>query len=101
VRVSPKRLFALLAWITSGVSIGVAAGLVRWSFWWPHSDIRQNYATFGILILSLVGVVALGYGVSLTSSRHRLILAGVTVVLAAVLSVVVYDQLIDATAASR
>lgn len=49
------------------VTVGLAAtaavaALVRWSIWWPHSDMRQLWAYGATGLATFVAVVTLGMG---------------------------------------
>lgn len=41
------------------LSVTAVAGLVGWSLWWPHDDMRQLWATFGAVILAAIGIASL------------------------------------------
>jgi hypothetical protein len=56
----PAPSFSAIAAAAVGfLSVTAVAGLVRWSLWWPHDDMRQLWATFGAVVMAALGLAAL------------------------------------------
>ncbi|MDP8931647.1 MAG: hypothetical protein M3O70_24535 [Actinomycetota bacterium] len=70
------RPFAMLAAFVSVGSIGAVAALVRWSWWWPHSDMRQIWATGFGWLAAAVGVATFVIAFSRLGERDRRLLLG-------------------------
>lgn len=68
---------------TALVCATVVAALLRWSQWWPHSDMRQLWATGLTALSGVLGLAALLSALYRLERGRRLLLVGV-VVLAAV-----------------
>lgn len=66
--------------------VAVVAALVRWSQWWPHSDMRQIWANGLTGLLGLIGLVSLTVVARRLDGRQRWFLIGL-VVAAAVIGV--------------
>lgn len=83
------------------VCIAAVAALVRWSQWWPHSDMRQVWAN-GLTVLSgVVGLITLSVAFRRLDGRHRWLLAGFAVLAAAVGLLGGFELLRGATADLR
>lgn len=78
---------AVAAALVGLACIGGVAALVRWSLWWPHSDIRQIWATGLGGMAGVVGLVTLAVAFSRLAGRDRRLLV-VSAVVAAVIGLV-------------
>lgn len=71
---------AVAAALVGLACIGAVAALVRWSLWWPHSDIRRLWATGLGWTSGIVGVATLAIALSRLTGRGRRLLAASVVV---------------------
>lgn len=54
--------------------IGVVAALLRWSWWWPHSDMRQIWGTACGWLTGAFGLMTFMIALSRFSERDRRLL---------------------------
>lgn len=53
------------------IAIAALAALVRWSLWWPHSDMRQLWANAAIALAAVIGVTGILVGFRRLDPEHR------------------------------
>lgn len=83
------------------VSVAAVATLVRWSQWWPHTDMRQIWA-HGLTALSgVVGLITLFVAFRGLDRRRRWFLVGSAVAAAVVGLLGGFELLRSATADLR
>lgn len=83
------------------VDVSVLAALLRWSWWWPHPDMRQLWAHGAVVLSALLASVGAAVTFRGEDGRGRRVFVGL-VVLAVVLGAVVgFAVLREATAPLR
>ena len=89
--------------IVSALSLGVAIGMVSWSIWWPHSDMRQIWASFLILIGAVVGLATLRAGLARLDESAQILraMAAIVVAVAVVIASLVFDVALEETLPHR
>lgn len=83
------------------VCIAAVAALVRWSQWWPHSDMRQIWANGLTVVSAAVGLITLPIAFIRLDGRHRWFLVGFAVVAALIGLLGGFELLRGATADLR
>ena len=53
------------------ISGAAGSALARWSIWWPHADMRQRWATYILVVASLITLWTLGRSLGARPARTK------------------------------